>query len=157
MPRFTFEKFPGTEPLLTTSMKSVGEAMAIGRSFAESVQKARRSLETGLSAFEEGTIEGVESAGKDAVKAALTKPSPDRLLLIAQAYRHGLTTTEIHAACHFESWFLDRVREIVEIEARGRRDGLPDDRSGYLRLKQMGFSDARLGKLAGLDEEAVAA
>ena len=90
MPRFTFEKFPGTEPLLTTSMKSVGEAMAIGRSLAESVQKALRSMETGLSGFDEVAIEGVESAGKDAVKAALAKPSPDRLLLIAQAYRHGL-------------------------------------------------------------------
>src|SRR5215813_3528202 len=132
MPRFTFEKFSRTEPLLTTSMKSVGEAMAIGRSFAESVQKALRSLETGLNGFDEVAIEGVESAGKDVVKAALARPSPDRLLLIAQAYRHGLTTEEIHAACHFESWFLDRI--------------------AFLRLKQMGFSDARLGKLAGLDE-----
>ena len=157
MPRFTFEKFPGTEPLLTNSMKSVGEAMAIGRSFAESVQKALRSLETGLSGFDEVTIEGVESAGKDAVKAALAKPSPDRLLLIAQAYRHGLTTTEIHAACHFESWFLDRIQEIVEVEDRVRRDGLPQDRTAFLRLKQMGFSDARLGKLVGLGEEAISA
>src|SRR3974377_146453 len=120
MPRFTFEKFPGTEPLLTTSMKSVGEAMAIGRSFAESVQKALRSLENGLSGSDEVVIEGVQSAGKDAVKAALARPSPDRLLLIAQAYRHGLTTEEIHAACRFESWFLDRIREIVEPEERGR-------------------------------------
>ena len=157
MPRFTFEKFPGTEPLLTTSMKSVGEAMAIGRTFAESVQKALRSLETGLSGFDEVAIEGVESAGKDAVRAALARPSPDRLRLIAQAYRHGLTTAEIHAACRFEFWFLDRIREIVEIEERVRRDGLPHDRTAFLRLKQMGFSDARLGKLAGLDEEAVSA
>jgi carbamoyl-phosphate synthase large subunit len=155
MPRFTFEKFPGTEPLLTTSMKSVGEAMAIGRSFAESVQKALRSLETGLSGFDEIAIEGVESAGKDAVKAALARPSPDRLLLIAQAYRHGLTTAEIHAACRFEPWFLDRIREIVGIEERVRRDGLPHDRTAFLRLKQMGFSDARLGKLTGLGEQAV--
>src|SRR3979411_1199363 len=88
MPRFTFEKFPGAEPLLTTSMKSVGEAMAIGRSFAESVQKALRSMETGLDGFNEVEIEGVEAAGKEAVVAALAKPSPDRLLLIAQAYRH---------------------------------------------------------------------
>src|SRR6266513_1765560 len=102
MPRFTFEKFPGTEPLLTTSMKSVGEAMSIGRSFAESVQKALRSMETGISGFDEVAIEGVESAGKDAVKAALARPSPDRLLLIAQAYRQGLTTAEVHAACRFE-------------------------------------------------------
>src|SRR6516162_5101960 len=157
MPRFTFEKFPGTEPVLTTSMKSVGEAMAIGRSFAESVQKALRSLETGLTGFDEVAIEGVESAGKDAVKAALARPSPDRLLLVAQAYRHGLTTAEIHAACHFERWFLDRIREIVEVEERVRRDGLPHDRTEFLRLKQMGFSDARLGKLAGLDEDAVSA
>jgi carbamoyl-phosphate synthase large subunit len=157
MPRFTFEKFPGTEPLLTTSMKSVGEVMAIGRSFAESAQKALRSLETGLSGFDEVAIEGVESAGKDAVKAALARPSPDRLLLVAQAYRHGLSTAEIHAACRFERWFLERIREIVEIEERVRRDGLPRDRTKFLRLKQMGFSDARLGKLAGLDEDAVSA
>src|SRR5271167_4677928 len=157
MPRFTFEKFPGAEPLLTTSMKSVGEAMAIGRSFAESVHKALRSMETGLTGFDEVTIDGVESAGKDAVKAALARPSPDRLLLSAQAYRHGLTTAEIHAACRFERWFLDRIREIVEIEERVRREGVPEDRTAFLRLKQMGFSDARLGKLAGLDEEAVAA
>ena len=157
MPRFTFEKFPGTEPLLTTSMKSVGEAMAIGRSFAESVQKALRSMETGLTGFDEVAIEGIESGGNDAVKAALTRPSPDRLLLIAQAYRHGLTTAEIHAACHYEPWFLERVREIVEIEELVRQNGLPRDRTGLLRLKQMGFSDARLARLSGLDEETVAA
>jgi carbamoyl-phosphate synthase large subunit len=157
MPRFTFEKFPGTEPLLTTSMKSVGEVMAIGRTFAESVQKALRSLETGLSGFDEVAIEGIGSAGKEAVKAALAKPSPDRLLLVAQAYRHGLTTAEIQAACRFERWFLDRIREIVEIEDEVRRDGLPLDRTAFLRLKQMGFSDARLGKLSGLNENVVTA
>ena len=156
MPRFTFEKFPGAQPLLTTSMKSVGEAMAIGRSFAESVQKALRSLETGLDGFDEVAIDGVESGGKEAVKAALARPSPDRLLLIAQAYRHGLTTAEIHAACHFEPWFLDRIREIVETEERVRRDGLPHDPTGFLRLKQMGFSDRRLGHLAGLAEAKIA-
>ena len=157
MPRFTFEKFPGTEALLTTSMKSVGEAMSIGRSFAELVQKALRSMETGLTGFDEVTIEGVESAGKEAVKAALAKPVPERLLLVAQAYRHGLTTAEIHAACRFEPWFLEQIREIVDVEERVCREGLPRDRTGFLRLKQMGFSDARLGKLAGLDEEAVSA
>src|SRR5438552_130270 len=157
MPRFTFEKFPGTEPLLTTSMKSVGEAMSIGRSFAESVQKALRSMETGLSGFDEIAIDGVESAGKDAIRAALAKPSPDRLLLIAQAYRHGLTTGEIHAACHYDSWFLERICEIVEAEERVRRHGLPNDPTAFLRLKQMGFSDARLAKLSGIDEETVSA
>jgi len=157
MPRFTFEKFPGAQPLLTTSMKSVGEAMAIGRSFAESVQKALRSLETGLDGFDEVAIDGVESGGKEAVLAALAKPTPDRLLTIAQAYRHGLTTAEIHAACRFEPWFLDRIREIVETEERVRRDGLPDHATGLLRLKQMGFSDRRLAHLASLAEWEVAA
>ncbi len=157
MPRFTFEKFPGAEPLLTTSMKSVGEAMAIGRSFHDSVQKALRSMETGLSGFDEVAIEGVEGGGKEAVKAALAKPVPDRLLLIAQAFRHGLSTEEIHAACRFDRWFLERIREIVDTEERVRRDGLPADRTEFLRLKQMGFSDARLARLAGLDESTVAA
>ena len=156
MPRFTFEKFPGAEPLLTTSMKSVGEAMAIGRSFAESVQKALRSMDTGLDGFDEVAIDGVDSGGKEAVKAALAKPSPDRLLLIAQAYRHGLTTAEIHAACRYDPWFLERVREIVETEEQVRRDGLPGDATGLLRLKQMGFSDARLARLTGSDAAAVA-
>ena len=157
MPRFTFEKFPGAEPLLSTSMKSVGEAMAIGRSFVESVQKALRSMETGLDGFDEIAVPGFESAGKEAVKAALAKPSPDRLLLIAQAYRHGLTTREIHAACHYESWFLERIREIVEAEERVRRDGLPNDPTAFLRLKQMGFSDARLAKLSGIESEQASA
>jgi carbamoyl-phosphate synthase large subunit len=156
MPRFTFEKFPGATPLLTTSMKSVGEAMAIGRSFAESVQKALRSLETGLDGFDEVAIDGVESGGKAAVLAALARPVPDRLLLIAQAYRHGLTTAEIHAACRFEPWFLDRIREIVECEEGVRHDGLPAEATRFLRLKQMGFSDRRLGRLAGLSEAEVA-
>ncbi|HVC51200.1 MAG TPA: carbamoyl-phosphate synthase large subunit [Stellaceae bacterium] len=156
MPRFTFEKFPGTEPLLTTSMKSVGEAMAIGRSFAESVQKALRSMDTGLDGFNEIAIDGAED-DRERVIAALARPSPDRLLVIAQAYRHGLTTAEIHAACKFEPWFLDRIREIVEVEEQVRRDGLPDDPTALLRFKQMGFSDARLARLVGLDADAVRA
>src|SRR5437870_7432550 len=118
-------------------------------------------METGLDGFDEVAIPGVDGAGpeaiKAAVKAALARPSPDRLLLIAQAYRHGLTTAEIHAACRFERWFLDRIREIVETEEGVRRDGLPDDLTAFLRLKQMGFSDARLGKLTGLAEEMVSA
>src|SRR5262249_24851664 len=157
MPRFTFEKFPGAEPLLSTSMKSVGEAMSIGRSFAESVQKALRSMETGLDGFDDIAVPGFESAGKEAVKAALAKPSPDRLLLIAQAYRHGLTTAEIHPACHYESWFLARIRECVKAEERVRRDGLPVDPAAFLRLKQMGFSDSRLARLSGVAPEQVTA
>ncbi|HYU12447.1 MAG TPA: carbamoyl-phosphate synthase large subunit, partial [Stellaceae bacterium] len=161
MPRFTFEKFPGAEPLLSTSMKSVGEAMAIGRSFGESVQKALRSMETGLDGFDEVAIPGVDGAGpeaiKAAVKAALAKPSPDRLLLIAQAYRHGLTTPEIHAACHYDAWFLERIREIVMAEAGIRQDGLPNDPTAFLRLKQMGFSDSRLGHLTDTEADEVTA
>src|SRR4051794_21082019 len=161
MPRFTFEKFPGAEPLLSTSMKSVGEAMAIGRSFAESVQKALRSMETGLDGFDEVIIAGVEGAApedlKAAVKAALTRPTPDRLLVIAQAYRHGLSTAEIHAACRYDTWFLERIREIVEAEEQVRRNGLPDDSTALLRLKQMGFSDARLARLAGIETAAATA
>ncbi len=137
--------FPAPSRCLTTSMKSVGEAMAIGRSFAESVQKALRSMETGLSGFDEVAIEGVESAGKDAVKAALAKPSPDRLLLIAQAYRHGLSTAEIHAACRFEPWFLERIGEIVDAEERVRRDGLPQDRTRPLAAE----ADGVFGRAAG--------
>jgi carbamoyl-phosphate synthase large subunit len=157
MPRFTFEKFPGAEPLLSTSMKSVGEAMAIGRSFAESVQKALRSLETGLDGFDEVTIEGADSGDKEVVRAALAKPSPDRLLLIAQAYRHGLTTAEIHAACHYDPWFLERIEEIVAAEEEVRRNGLPCEPTALLRLKKMGFSDHRLAALAGSKGQQIAA
>ncbi len=157
MPRFTFEKFPGAEPILSTSMKSVGEAMAIGRSFRESVQKALRSMETGLTGFNEVEIPGVASGDKNAIRAALARATPDRLLVIAQAYRLGLTTEEIHAACKYDPWFLEEIRAIVATENDVRRDGLPDDAPGLLRLKQMGFSDARLAELAGTEETAVAA
>jgi carbamoyl-phosphate synthase large subunit len=157
MPRFTFEKFPGATPLLTTSMKSVGEAMAIGRSFAESVQKALRSLETGLTGFNEVEIPGAAESDRNAVRAALAMPTPDRLLVIAQAYRHGLTTAEIHAACKYDPWFLEEVRRIVLAEAEIRAKGLPEDAAGLLRLKQQGFADARLAELAGCEEAAVAA
>src|SRR6266446_3477347 len=161
MPRFTFEKFPGAEALLSTSMKSVGEAMAIGRSFAESVQKALRSMEDRLDGFDEVVIPGVLGTGtasdKDAVRAALARPTPDRLLVIAQAYRHGLDTEEIRSACKYEPWFLEQVRAIVAVEERVRRDGLPDDATALLRLKQMGFSDARLARLAGVGAEKAAA
>ncbi|MGE3783148.1 MAG: carbamoyl-phosphate synthase large subunit, partial [Alphaproteobacteria bacterium] len=161
MPRFTFEKFPGAEPLLSTSMKSVGEAMAIGRGFAESVQKALRSMETGLDGFDEVAIAGVDGAApedlKAAVRAALTLPTPDRLLVIAQAYRHGLSTAEIHAACRYDTWFLERISEIVGVEERVRRDGLPSDPTALLRLKQMGFSDARLARVTGIEPAEVAA
>ena len=156
MPRFTFEKFPGAEPLLTTSMKSVGEAMAIGRSFAESIQKVLRSMETGLTGFNEIVIPGVGTGDKNAIRAALAKPTPDRLLVIAQAFRHGLTLSEIQAACKYDPWFLEEIRKIVATESEILAAGLPGEPPELMRLKRMGFSDARLAELAGTDEQAVA-
>jgi carbamoyl-phosphate synthase large subunit len=155
MPRFTFEKFKGAEAYLTTAMKSVGEAMSIGRTFTESLQKALRSMETGLDGLNEVEIPGAAEE-KDAVRAALSQPVPDRLLIVAQAYRHGLTTGEIFEACKIDPWFLERIREIVEAEEAVRASDLPGDMAGFLALKKMGFSDARLAELAGLKEEEVA-
>jgi carbamoyl-phosphate synthase large subunit len=161
MPRFTFEKFPGAEPLLSTSMKSVGEAMAIGRCFAESLQKALRSMETGLTGLNEIEIPGAVLDGgaidKDSVRAALARPTPDRLLIIAQAFRFGLDLAEIQAACKYEPWFLAQISAIVDAEAEIRRNGLAQETTALLRLKQMGFSDARLGELAGRGEIEIAA
>jgi len=158
MPRFTFEKFPGADPLLTTSMKSVGEAMAIGRCFEESVQKALRSMETGLTGFDPVTIPGLEDGiDPDALRAALARPTHDRLLVCAQAMRHGLDVEEIHAATRIDRWFLERIAAVVAAEAGVAAGGLPDDRAGWSALKRLGFADARLAQLAGIDETAVAA
>ncbi|MGF1502814.1 MAG: carbamoyl-phosphate synthase large subunit [Paracoccaceae bacterium] len=160
IPRFAFEKFPGAKPELTTAMKSVGEAMAIGRTFHESLQKALCSLETGLSGLDEIEIEGVtpeQSADerRRAVIAALSKRTPDRLRLAAQAIREELSLEEIHAATGFDPWFLARLDEIVGAETRLIEQGLPEDAAGLRHLKQMGFSDARLAHLANLNEEGV--
>jgi carbamoyl-phosphate synthase large subunit len=157
MPRFTFEKFPGTEQLLTTSMKSVGEAMAIGRTFAESLQKALRSMETGLTGLNEVEIAGTGPGqdNKDAVRAALALPTPDRLLVAAQAMRLGYGVEEIHDICRFDPWFLREIEALVKIEAEVRKKGLPKDRAGLARLKRQGFSDARLAELAGTTEDEV--
>jgi carbamoyl-phosphate synthase large subunit len=150
IPRFAFEKFPGSEPHLTTAMKSVGEAMAIGRSFHESMQKALASMETGLTGFDDIVIEGAPD--KPAITRALSKQTPDRIRIIAQAMREGLSDDEIHHVTSFDPWFLARIREIVETEARIKRDGLPVTADGLRALKMMGFSDARLAKLTGRDE-----
>ena len=150
IPRFTFEKFPGAEPTLTTSMKSVGEAMAIGRSFHESLQKALASMETGLSGLDEIEIEGAPEP--EALIAALSRPVPDRLRLIAQAMRHGLDDDRIQAVTKVDPWFIARLREIVEAEGAVRAGGLPETAEGLRALKAMGFSDARLARLGGLSE-----
>ena len=150
IPRFAFEKFPGSEPLLTTAMKSVGEAMAIGRTFHESMQKALASMETGLTGFDEIEIEGAPE--KSAVVKALSVATPDRLRVIAQAMRHGLTNDEIQAANSYDPWFLARIREIVDVEEDVRKNGLPVTEEGLRKIKMMGFTDARLAKLTGRDE-----
>jgi carbamoyl-phosphate synthase large subunit len=164
IPRFAFEKYPGAEPMLSTSMKSVGEVMAIGRTFKESMQKALRGLETGLNGFDEIEIDGVapvaggaedEAAIKGAVVRALGLPTPDRIRVIAQAFRHGLSVEEVQAACSYEPWFLRQIAEIVREEGHVRVKGLPADAVEFRRLKGMGFSDARLAKLTGTTEKAV--
>ena len=150
IPRFAFEKFQGSEPYLTTAMKSVGEAMAIGRTIHESLQKALASMETGLTGFDEVEIEGAPE--KSAVIKAISKQTPDRMRTIAQAMRHGLTNDEIHGVTKFDPWFLDRIREIVEAEEQVRQNGLPTATADMRRLKMMGFTDARLAKLTGFTE-----
>ena len=146
IPRFAFEKFKGSESLLGTAMKSVGEVMAIGRNIHESMQKALRGLETGLSGF--NNVDHLEGAPKDDIIAALAQPTPDRLLVAAQALREGLTVAEIHNIAKFDPWFLERIKEIVDAEAEVLEHGLPQDTDRMRRLKSMGFSDKRLAWLA---------
>ncbi|ODT88825.1 carbamoyl-phosphate synthase large subunit [Phenylobacterium sp. SCN 70-31] len=157
IPRFAFEKFPGSEPYLTTQMKSVGEVMAIGRTFAESLQKALRGLETGLSGLDEIAIEGGDDpeTGRAAVLRALAVPTPDRLRVIAQAFRAGLTVDEVNAACSYEPWFLRQLEALVATEAAVREGGLPTAAADFRRLKALGFSDARLAKLTQTTEKEV--
>ncbi len=156
IPRFAFEKFPGAEPTLTTSMKSVGEAMAIGRTFQESLQKALRSLENGFTGLDEIAIEGLgQGDDKNAVRAALGTPTPERLLKVAQAMRLGFSDEDIHGSCKIDPWFLGEIRGLIETEAEIRARGLPATAGALRRLKAMGFSDARLGKLTGIAAAAV--
>jgi len=158
IPRFAFEKFPGAEPLLTTSMKSVGEAMAIGRTFAESLQKALRSMETGLTGLDEIEVEGISSAkDKSAWRAALSTPTPERLLIVAQALRMGVDKDLVQEASRLDPWFLERLDEIIAMEARIAAHGLPGEAENLRMLKTMGFSDARLAALSGRSEADVKA
>src|SRR5665213_273207 len=154
IPRFAFEKFPGSTPYLTTQMKSVGEVMAIGRTFAESLQKALRGLETGLCGLDEIAIDGADDpeTGRMAIVRALGTATPDRLRVIAQAFRHGLSVQEINAACAYEPWFLRQIEDLVAEEARVRAEGLPPGAGEMRRIKALGFSDARLARLTGSSE-----
>ncbi|MEO0961667.1 MAG: carbamoyl-phosphate synthase large subunit, partial [Pseudomonadota bacterium] len=158
IPRFAFEKFPGAKPHLTTAMKSVGEAMAIGRTFQESFQKALRSLETDFDGLTEIEVPGLnEGDDKNAIRAALGQPTPNRVLTVAQAMRHGLGDEEIHNLCKMDPWFLAQIRDLVETEARVIEHGLPDNPKTFRMLKSKGFSDARLGQLACMAEKDVSA
>lgn len=155
IPRFTFEKFPGAPALLSTSMKSVGEAMAIGRSFPEALQKGLRSMETGLHGLDPVDVPG--DGGEDAFRAALSQPRPERILMAAQALRAGLSVEDINEACRFEPWFLRELEKIVQAERAVETHGLPRDAQGLRRLKAMGFSDIQLARLSGLQAEEVSA
>ncbi|MFK7764300.1 MAG: carbamoyl-phosphate synthase large subunit [Roseobacter sp.] len=162
IPKFAFEKFPGSTPNLTTAMKSVGEAMSIGRTIHESMQKALASMEEDLTGFNEIEIPGVgvgfwqaEGADRAAIVKAISQQTPDRLRTIAQAMRHGLNDEEIHGVTMFDPWFLARIREIIETEQGLREQGLPTTEAGLRALKMMGFTDARLGQLTGQSESSV--
>ncbi|MEX0955980.1 MAG: carbamoyl-phosphate synthase large subunit [Rhizobiaceae bacterium] len=152
IPRFAFEKFPGADNTLTTAMKSVGEVMAIGRTFAESLQKALRGLETGLTGLDEIEIPGFDANGEDsenrnAIRAALGRPTPDRLRMVAQAMRMGTSVEDVHSMCRIDPWFLDQIAAILAMEARIREHGLPGDADNLRMVKAFGFSDARLASL----------
>ena len=153
IPRFAFEKFPGAEPMLSTAMKSVGEAMAIGRTFAESLQKALRSLEVGLNGLDPIQVEGLgEGDDANSFRAALAASTPDRLRVAAQAIRHGLPIEQVRIITQYDSWFLDQLAEIIAAENEVSRDGIPNDPEKLRSLKAMGFSDQRLAELADATE-----
>ncbi|MGH1456883.1 MAG: carbamoyl-phosphate synthase large subunit [Alphaproteobacteria bacterium] len=159
VPRFAFEKFKGSDPILTTAMKSVGEAMSIGRCFEESLQKAMRSLEKGLTGLAPIYIGGANDddpdAQKDALRAAIAKPTPQRILFIAQAFRHGMSLKEIQTISKFDPWFLERIENIINMEKHIIENGLPVDTYGWMNVKRLGFSDAQLADLVKVSEVSV--
>ncbi len=158
IPRFAFEKFAGASPVLSTAMKSVGEAMAIGRSFPESLQKALRSLETGLTGLNDYAVPGLnEGDDLNAIRKALGTPTPERLLAVAQAFRLGLTIDDVFAACKIDPWFLSQIKAIIDLEEDIKQKGLPTDARDWQHIKAQGFSDARLAELLGKNEAEVSA
>ena len=154
IPRFTFEKFPGTPALLNTSMKSVGEAMAIGRSFPEALQKGLRSMEIGLTGLNPVTIPG--DGDEDSFRAALSQPRPNRILVAAQAIRARISLENIHEACHFDPWFLQQLQQIILVENQIEKNGLPSDPFELRNIKAMGFSDKQLAELTQKSEKEIA-
>ena len=158
IPRFAFEKFPGAEPILTTAMKSVGEAMAIGRNFKASLQKALRSLETGINGLDPIEIDGLgQGDDVNAFRAALAAPTPERLRVTAQAFRYGLPIEQVRAITQYDPWFLEQIEDIVAAEKKVEVEGLPTDPKALTELKAIGFSDKRLGELCSGTEKDVRA
>jgi carbamoyl-phosphate synthase large subunit len=156
IPKFTFEKFKGSENILSSSMKSVGEVMAIGRSFLESLQKALRSLESNLSGFDDFKI-NVEDPQqrKKIISEKLKIPTSNRLLIVAQALREGLSVQEINEICGYDLWFIEQINQAILVENKIKKEGLPNDFESFKALKKMGFCDKRLAKLSGLTEKEV--
>lgn len=150
VPRFAFEKFSGAENNLTTAMKSVGEAMAIGRNFEESVQKALRSLEKGLDG-----LQPMPDIPEDELRSEIARPTPQRILYIAEGLFKGMSIDEIYNLCKFDKWFLERIDSLMKTEKHFRQNGLPTDAQGWMDLKKKGFSDAQLAKIMKVDEKDV--
>ncbi len=159
VPRFAFEKFHGSEATLTTAMKSVGEAMSIGRNFEESLQKAMRSLEKGLTGLSPIYVSGAndddQTAQRDAILAEIAKPTPQRILFIAQGFRHGLSLEEIKQISKYDTWFLERIENIIKMEKSILENGLPVTPQGWVDVKRLGFSDAQLADLVNVSETSV--
>jgi len=156
IPRFTFEKFPGSNSRLTTQMKSVGEAMAIGRTFQESLQKALRSLETGYDGLDEQVQVPLTDAGTEQLYHELRWPGPNRLLYLADAFRAGWTRAQVGKATGIDPWFLAQIEDLLREEGELRRDGFESlDLARLRRLKRKGFSDARIATLVGRDDATV--
>jgi len=156
IPRFTFEKFKGSDNVLSSSMKSVGEAMALGRSFTESLQKAFRSLESNLAGIDDVIINIEDTSQRQKIICEKLKiASPNRLLLAAQAIREGISLEKINEITSYDNWFLEQLKNIVDVENDIKKNGLPKDFESFNNIKKMGFSDKRLAKLSLSSEKEV--
>ncbi len=154
IPRFTFEKFSETKPTLSSAMRSVGEVMAIGRSFCESIQKALYSLEIGLTGFNEPFITGLSDdnsilENQKIIEESLKELTPDRVLKAAHAIRHNISLEKICDITNYDPWFIREIKKIIDVEYEIKQNGLPQNKIGLLKLKKMGFSDERLAELSG--------
>jgi carbamoyl-phosphate synthase large subunit len=156
IPRFAFEKFPQADSRLTTQMKSVGEVMAMGRTFSESLQKALRGLETGKVGLDPTGLDLSSEDDMASLRRELKAPGPERLFYVGDAFRAGMSVEDIHALSFIDPWFLDQIEDLMADEARVAAEGLGSlDKDRMRKLKRAGFSDARLAQLTKTDETAV--